>query len=228
MQLSYSSFPLFTATSSVACFSCSFFLSSGDFICSLIFSLFLLSSSILSHLLLSIELRNNFFKSFWPLDPSPCPATTPFFFPPHLPRFSVRQSILYFFSPLPQCDVCCHCLRCCLLQMIQASTLPVWIMHRDYIKISWSNWSIFNRSRLLVKPAFLWSRHVCFVCMCLLKWTWVRSQIQKEHRRKSKFLSWICQLNSIQKLFIGMSFNKALQYSLKTVIMAIMIRKENA
>lgn len=37
----------------------------------------------------------------------------------------------------------------------------------------------------------------------------------------------VCQLNSIQVGFTGMVFNKALQCSLKTIIVAIMIRKEN-
>lgn len=106
-------------------------------------------------------------------------------------------------------------------------------MHQDYIKISWSNWSIFNLTRLLVKPASRWSFHVCvhvhFLCMCLFKWTWERRQGLKRNMAQVRLSRSPClpvEFNSNR--LIGIMFNKALQCSLKTVITAIMIRKENA
>lgn len=58
-------------------------------------------------------------------------------------------------------------------------------MHRDYIKMSWSNWSIFNRTPLLVRPASLWSFHLCvtvwILCMCLLNLTSEQTEIIKGH-----------------------------------------------
>lgn len=176
----YSSFPpFFSATSCVACFSAPlFYISSGDFMCSLIFSQFSLSSSILSvppmPLLLRAEVWHNFSKSSWPLPPLRArPPPLPF----HLSCFSVHHppSFFFFFFVITWSRFVFF--RRCSLQMILASTLPVWIMHRDYIKTSRSNWSIFNLTRLLVKPASLWSFlcvRICSVCVCLSNWTWVR------------------------------------------------------
>lgn len=90
-----------------------------------------------------------------------------------------------------QDHVCRRLFRYCLLQMIVASALPLWIMHRDYIKTSWSEWSIFNPDHLLVKPASPWSSPGVYVlcihvsvclCVCLLKWTWVRRERLKRNK----------------------------------------------
>lgn len=58
-----------------------------------------------------------------------------------------------------------------------------------------------------------------------------KTEIKKKKQPKSDYRSCssqVCQSDLIQIGFIGLVFNKAFQSSLKTVIMAIMIRKENA
>lgn len=111
----YSSFPpFFSATSCVACFSAPlFYISSGDFMCSLIFSQFSLSSSILSvppmPLLLRAEVWHNFSKSSWPLPPLRArPPPLPF----HLSCFSVHHPPSFFFF------FCHHMITFCFLQTL--------------------------------------------------------------------------------------------------------------
>lgn len=141
VQPPYSSFPLLSAASSVACFSCSFFPPSRDFICSLIFSQFLLSSSILSHLLLpSCITVSSRAPDHWsalcaqpPLPP----------FPISLVPLSVTPSFFFFF--IATGVTCAAAVSAAVVADDTGKTLPVWIMHWDYIKkISWSIWSIFN------------------------------------------------------------------------------------
>lgn len=111
----YSSFPpFFSATSCVACFSAPlFYISSADFMCSLIFSQFSLSSSILSvpamPLLLRAEVWHNFSKSSWPLPPLRArPPPLPF----HLSCFSVHHPPSFFFF------FCHHMITFCFLQTL--------------------------------------------------------------------------------------------------------------
>lgn len=118
--------PLFISPSLLCSIICSlffllFFLSLGDFVYSLIFSQFLLSSSILS-VPLSSPPR---FGTISPRAPDRWPLLRARPPPPpfHLSRPSVRQSVLLF-SFLSQDHVCRCCFRCCLLQMILAGTLP--------------------------------------------------------------------------------------------------------
>lgn len=182
----------------------------------------MLSSSILSYLFL-FKLRNISSRA-----PDHCP---PFCTQPPLP----------FFSPLALCPslfplfFVISGFRVLLLPHVLSladdpSTLPVWIMYRDYIKMSWSNWSIFNQTLLLVRPASLWSFHVCvavwIVCICLLNLTSEQTEIIKGHGPNQTSLCSPILLNSNTVGIIGEQFDEALRCDLKQLFWQLWSKKK--
>jgi len=192
--------PLNLSSSLAVFFFCPYFTRGGDLfissshLCNIICSLFSCSFStlgefymffnILSVAVLQYSLCSSLFS--WSqflqelltiaLSAQRWPPPPPF----HLRSPDVHQPSYFFFLVLFQDYVCCCFFRCCLLQMIQASALPLWIMNWDYIKTSWCSWSIFNPAHLLVKPGFLWSFHMR-VCTCMFLWAHeVRRHIKKK------------------------------------------------
>lgn len=123
----YSSLPLFSATSSGACFPALFFILGG-------FYVFFNILSVLA--VLQYSLCSSPFSRSPPL----CRGSaaqflqellTPVSEPGHHLLLFIclvplsNQSVLFLFCFLSQDHVCCRCFRCCLLQMILASTLPL-------------------------------------------------------------------------------------------------------
>lgn len=191
------------ATSSVATFSLFLVHPQGlFFLCSLIFSQFLLSSSVLSYLFL-FTLHNISSRA-----PDHCPALcahpTSFFL---LSALALCPSLLPLFFVVSGSRALLKLLLMSHMLSLadDPSTLPVWIMHGDYIKISWSYWSIFNWTLLLVKPVSLWSFHVCVavcvVSVCLLNMTSEQPEIKKGHGpNQTVFLILLVLVISVQTL----------------------------
>ena len=186
----------------------------------------MLSSSILSYLFL-FKLHNISSRAPDHCPPFRYPATTCFFLFESFLALCLSLSFPSFFV-IPGSRV--RLLSHVLSLADDPSTLPIWIMHRNYIKMSWSNWSIFNRTPLLVRLASLWSFHVCvavwIVCICLLNLTSEQAEIRKGHGANQTCPCSPVLFNSYPVGFSGKPFDGTLQCDLKLLFWQLWSKKE--